>query len=66
MLCPPDFSRFVPIVLQNDFAHPSAQDRFKIGRQRAMLIQKSIRPDSIVQISISQLRRGEFCNPIGG
>jgi hypothetical protein len=35
-------------VLQNDFAHPSAQDRFKIGRQCAMLIQKSIRPDSIV------------------
>jgi hypothetical protein len=38
----------VPIVLQNDFAHPAAQDRFKIGRQCAMLIQKSMRLDSIV------------------
>jgi hypothetical protein len=37
-----------PIVLQNDFAHPSAQDRFKIGRQCALLIQKFMRPDSIV------------------
>jgi hypothetical protein len=36
------------IVLQNDFAHPAAQDRFKIGRQCAMLIQKSMRLDSIV------------------
>jgi hypothetical protein len=35
-------------VLQNDFAPLSAQDRFKIGRQCAMLIQKSMPPDSIV------------------
>src|SRR5215216_1689852 len=40
--------REVPIVLQNDFAPPNAQDRFKIGRQCATLIQKSIRADSIV------------------
>jgi hypothetical protein len=35
-------------LLQNDFAHLGAQDRFKIGRQCAMLIQKSMPPDSIV------------------
>jgi hypothetical protein len=38
----------VPILLQNDFAHLGAQDRFNIRRQCAMLIQKSMRLDSIV------------------
>jgi hypothetical protein len=40
--------RYVPILLQNDFAHLGAQDRFNIRRQCAMLIQKSMRLDSIV------------------
>jgi hypothetical protein len=35
-------------LLQKDFAHPSNQHGLKIRRLRAMLIQKSIRPDSIV------------------
>jgi hypothetical protein len=36
------------ILLQKDFAHPSKQHCFNIGRLCAMLIQKSVRPDSIV------------------
>jgi hypothetical protein len=44
---PPNVAE-VPILLQNDFAHLGAQDRFNIRRQCAMLIQKSMRLDSIV------------------
>jgi hypothetical protein len=38
----------LPILLQNDFAHLGAQDRFNTRRQCAMLIQKSTLLDSIV------------------
>ena len=41
------------MVLKNDFPDPSAPDWFKIRRQRATLIQKSIRLDSIVAYSYS-------------
>jgi hypothetical protein len=41
-------------MLQKDFAHSSEQHRFKIRRQCAMLIQKSVRPDSIVAHFCSQ------------
>src|SRR5262245_18777428 len=47
------YFRFVPILLQNDFAHPSAQDRFKNRSRWATLIQKFRRPDSIVAYSKS-------------
>jgi hypothetical protein len=48
------------IVLQNDFANPSVQDRFNIGRQCALSIQKFMRPDSIVSnfyLSTASARR---------
>jgi hypothetical protein len=38
----------VPILLQKDFAHLGEQHSLKVGRACATLIQKSIRPDSIV------------------
>jgi hypothetical protein len=39
---------FVPILLQKDFAHLGEQHSLKVGRACATLIQKSIRPDTIV------------------
>jgi hypothetical protein len=36
------------ILLQKDFAHLGEQHSLKVGRACATLIQKSIRPDSIV------------------
>jgi len=54
----------VLIVLQNDFARSSAQDRFKIGRYCALMIQNSCDPIRLFQISIPLLRRGAFCNTI--
>ena len=45
--------RSEPILLQKDFAQLCAQDRFKIRRQCAMLIRKSIRCDLIVAYSYS-------------
>jgi hypothetical protein len=52
-------------LLQNDFAHLGAQDRFNIRRQCAMLIQKPCGSIRLFQISIPQFRRGDFCNKIG-
>jgi hypothetical protein len=37
-----------PILLQKDFAHLGEQHSLKVRRAFATLIQKSIRPDSIV------------------
>jgi hypothetical protein len=49
----------VPILLQNDFGPPRAEDFFKIRRKCAMLIQKCILSDSIVSrfYSTDDLRR---------
>jgi hypothetical protein len=38
----------VPILLQKDFAHLGEQHSLKVGRACATLIQRSIRPGSIV------------------
>jgi hypothetical protein len=57
--------RLWQIQLQKDFAHLGEQHSLKVGRACATLIQKSIRPDSIVAVSILQIPRGDFCNNIG-
>jgi hypothetical protein len=56
-------SAFGGIVLQNYFRRQNEQYWFKSRRQRAMLIQKLVRYDSIIA---SQRLVVEFCNTIGG
>src|SRR5258708_39727637 len=53
----------MPMYLTNDFAHPKYQYLFKIERLCAMLIQKFVRPDSIVAHFCSIATRGRFLQP---